>query len=249
MMRQMALYGAAIVFIAGCGGRKSSLLLERQAVGPMTEEAAVAQKSLWAFEPVTQTLTKEGIDATLKFMSHQELLERFFSDRKVFGSYAGLNPYFPENIVFYVKMTNHSGGKIRISPNEFVMLDDRGNQYSILSPDTITALAEYHGPFATFTRGVLEEARPGYFGVGLPVGKMLGKPQRRIALLKMASLQEGMLQDSIVYDGLIAFWSPHEQAHRVKLLLANIKTKFDPKDWPQAAVDFPFEFTATRRTP
>ena len=248
-MRQMLLCGAAMILIAGCGGRKSSLLLERSAVGPVNEEAAVARQALWAFEPVTQTLTKEGIEATVTFLSHRELLEDFFANKKVFGAYAGLNPYFPENVVFYVKLANRSGNKIKIDPNEFVLVDDRGNQYQLLSADYITALAEYHGAFATFTRGVIEEARPGYFGVGLPVGKMLGKPQRRIALLKLASLQGGVLHDGVVCDGLIAFWSPHEQVQHAKLMLANIKTTFDPKDWPQAVVDFSFEFTVTRRTP
>ena len=217
-------------------------------MGPVGEEAAVAQEGLWAFEPVTQTSTQDGIEATASFYSHQYLLEKFFADRKIFGSYAGINPYFPENIVFYVKIANHSGNKIHIDPNEFVLLDDRGNQYQTLSADYITALAEYHGAFSTFTRGMLEEAKPGYFGVGLPVGKIMGKPQRRIALLKQASLQAGMLYDGVLYDGLIAFWSPHGQVQKVKLMLGNIKTEFDASDKAQAAVDFQFEFTATLRT-
>jgi len=183
------------------------------------------------------------------FYSHQYLLQQFFSDRKVFGEYAGFNPYFPENVIFYVKLANHSGKRIRIDPNEFVILDDRGNQYQTLSPDYMTALAEYHGAFATFTRGMLEEARPGYFGVGLPVGKMMGKPQRRLALLKQASLQSGTLHDGVTYDGLIAFWSPHEKVQHVRLLLANMKTNFAPNDVAQNSIDFPFEFTAKRRTP
>ena len=248
-MRQIVLCGAAMILIAGCAGRKSSLLLERSAVGPVTEEAAVARQALWAFEPATQTLTKEGIEATVTFLSHRELLENFFANKKIFGAYAGLNPYFPENVVFSVKLANHTGGRIRIDPNEFVLLDDRGNQYSPLSADYITALAEYHGAFATFTRGLLEDAKPGYFGIGLPVGKMIGKPQRRIALLKLASLQGGVVHDGVVCDGLIAFWNPHEQVQHAKLMLANIKTTFDPKDWPQAVVDFSFEFTVIRRTP
>ena len=248
-MRQVMLYGIALFLVAGCSGRKSSLLLERPAVGSMTEEAAVAQQALWAFDPPTHTLTKEGIDVAITFLSHRDLLVKFFSNRKVFGAYAGLNPYFPENVVFLVKVANHSGAKIRIDPNEFVALDDRGNQYHTLSADYVTALAEYHGAFATFTRGMLEEARPGYFGVGLPIGKMIGKPQRRLALLKMANFQGGVLYDGVTSDGLVAFWNPNEEVKRLTVVVANIKTKFDPSDVPQAVIDFPFEFTATRRTP
>lgn len=247
-MRRLIVCGMVAVLMTGCVGRKSSILLERPAVGPVAEEKEVARQSLWAFDPVTQSATNEGIEVTATFYSHSELL-KFFSDKKIFGSYAGLNPYFPENVVFYVKLKNHNGKKIRLDPSEFIMLDDRSNQYMPLSPDYITALAEYHGPFATFTRGLLEEARPGYFGIGFPIGKMLGKPQRRIALLKMATLQSGVLYDGVVCDGFVAFPSPNAQVHQVKLMLSNIKMSFDPSDRPQAVVDFSFDFTATRRTP
>ena len=61
---------------------------------------------------------------------------------------------------------------------------------------------------ASATRGVLQDARPGYFGLSLPVGKLFGgKPQRRFALLAMATLRSGMLYDGVEYDGLVAFWS------------------------------------------
>ena len=247
-MRRLMICGTILVLIGGCVGRKSSVLLDRPAVGPITEEEGVARQALWTFDPVTQSATKDGIEATVTFYSHSDLL-KFFSDKKIFGAYAGLNPYFPENVVFYVKLINHNGKKIRIDPNEFVMLDDRGNQYMPLSPDYITALAEYHGPFATFTRGLLEDARPGYFGIGFPIGKMIGKPQRRIALLKMATLQGGVLYDGVVCDGFVAFPSPNAQVRQVKLVLSNLKTSFDPSDRPQTVVDFSFDFTAARRTP
>ena len=244
-MRRAILVGTAVVLIVGCAGRKSSLLLERPALGPLGEEAGVAQQSLWVLDPVTQTLSKEGVDVTVTYYSHADLL-RFFSDKRIFGAYAGFNPFFPENIVFYIKLTNNTGDRIKIDPKDFVVLDDRKNQYQPLSSDYITALAEYHGAFATFTRGVLEEARPGYFGVGLPVGKILGKPQRRIALLKGSSLEPGYLYNGVVYDGLVAYWSPHEDVHQIKLLLSGIKTKFDANDVPRETVAFSFDFAAHR---
>ena len=42
---------------------------------------------------------------------------------QLFGAYAGLNPFFPEQIVFYVKIANHSGEKLRLDPDRFVLLD------------------------------------------------------------------------------------------------------------------------------
>ena len=126
--------------VFGCG-RKSSLLLERQARGPMVEERGVAQRLQWVLEPVTQTKTEEGVECTVMYASPQYLSE-FFRNKQIFGEYAGLSPFFYEQIVFYVKVANHSGKKLRVTPEEFVLLDDRGNQYYSQGPDYSTALAE-----------------------------------------------------------------------------------------------------------
>ena len=90
-----------IFIIAGCTGRTSSLLLERHALGPLTQIGVVARPIDWQLEPVTQTQTQGQVDVTVTFASH-DYLKTFFDDRQVFGKYAGLNPYFPENLVFYV---------------------------------------------------------------------------------------------------------------------------------------------------
>jgi len=227
----------------GCGGRTSSLLLERQARGPIVEKPAIAQQVRWVLEPATQIKTQSGVEVTVTY-APLEFLNQFFSNQKVFGQFAGLNPYFLEQIVFYVKIANRSGKKLRLDPDQFVMVDDRGNQYQSLSADYSTALAEAKAPVGTLTRGLLEDARPGYFGVGLPVGKIIGKPQQRFALLKISNLQAGYLYDGVVYDGLVAFWSPHQQTQRVKLFLTNLKTDFNANDWPQTTLEFAFEFTA-----
>ncbi len=235
----------AVVAICGaataCANRRSSLLLERQALGPIAEESGIARGIEWAVEPVTQPQAQSGLEAIVTYAT-RDYLTNFFQNKKVFGSFAGMNPYFPEQLVFYVKLTNHTGKKIRIVPNDFVLLDDLGNQYHVLNPDYNTALAEAKAPMATLTRGVLEDAHPGYFGVGVPVGKIIGKPMQRFALLKMASLQEGYLYDGVIYDGLIAFWSPHEKAQHLKLLLTNIKTDFNANDWPQTTIQLSFEY-------
>lgn len=236
--------GAVVLVATGCGGKTSSLLLERQARGPIEEEQAVAKPIAWVLEPITQTKTQSGVEVTV---THANIayLNQLFTNKQIFGGYAGLNPYFREQMVLYVKIANTSGKKLRFDPREFTLLDEKGNQYQSLGPDYATALAESKAPMATMTRGVLEDARPGYFGVGVPVGKIIGKPQQRFALLNMASLQAGYLYDGVVYDGLVAFWSPHRESQKLTFLLANIKTDFDPADFPQAVLDIAFEFTAS----
>ncbi len=239
------LVGAGVAFgllLTGCA-HKSSLLLERQARGPLEEESAIAERVQWQLSPDTQVKILEAVEITVRHTTTSYLNE-FFRNKQIFGAYAGLNPYFPEQVVFYVKIANHSGRKIRVKPDDFILIDDRANQYQCLTPDYNTALAEAKAPVGTFTRGVLDEAHPGYFGVGVPVGKILAKPQQLFALMKMSSLQEGYLFDGVVYDGLIAFWSPHREAHQLKLILSNVKIDFEANDLPKKALDFTFDFSA-----
>ena len=231
-----------LLTVLGCN-RTSSLLLERQARGPITEEQGIARGVKWSLEPPTQTQTQSGVELSVTY-APPEYLDEFFRNRKMFGQYAGLNPYFLEQIVFYVKIANASNKKLHIDPDQCVLLDDKGDQYHSLNPDYNTALAEAKAPFSTLSRGMLDEARPGYFGLGVPVCKIIAKPQQRFALLKMSSLQSGYLYPGVVYDGLLAFWSPHQQAKKVRLLLTDIKTDFNAHDEPQVSLEFTFEFTA-----
>ncbi len=232
-----------ILGLTSCG-RKSSLLLERQARGPLNEEQAIALQQEWVLNPQTLSDDKNGLEVTVTYAS-PEYLVGFFRNRTVFGPYAGMNPYFSEQLVFYIRIANHTGKKVLINPDEFVILDDQSNQYQLLNPDYNTALAEAKAPVSTLTRGVIEEARPGYFGIGLPMGKLFAKPQQRFALLKMSGLQRGYIHDGVLYDGLIAFWTPHEHASHLKLLLTNIKTDFDANDVPQQVLEFSFDFGAS----
>ena len=170
-------------------------------------------------------------------------LDHLFSDKRVFGSFAGKNPFFAENIVFYVKITNGSDQRVRLTPGEFVVIDDQGNQYGPIGVDYVTAIAESRQPVATATRGVLEGASPGYFGFSFPVGKFVAsKPQGRFALIQQSSLQTGYLYPGVIHDGLIAFWSPNQQAKSVRLLITSIKTDFGPDDLPRKSLEFPFTF-------
>jgi hypothetical protein len=243
-MRWIAIWMAGMVCVVGCSAKKSSLLLERQARGPLDEEPSIAKPVLWQLEPLMQTQTKGEVEVNVNYAS-REYLKNFFSNKELFGHYAGSSPYYPEYLVFYVKIANRSDEKIRINPPEFALIDDRGNQYSTVGVDYVTAFAEYRKPVAATTRGLLEGASPGYFGVSIPVGKLFAqKPQGKFAQLQQSSLQPGYLYPGVVYDGLIAFWNPTPNAKALRLLITNIKTDFDANDWPKTTLEFPFEFNA-----
>ena len=180
-----------VMCAGGCSSKKSALLLERPARGPLTEARQVGQRFEWRLEPVRQTQTQHGIDVVANHAS-REFLDNFFKQRELFGEYAGRNPYYLENLVFFVEIANRSDKKIFVDPGVFALVDDRGNQYSVIGLDYVTALGEARAPFAVATRGILEEARPGYFGVSLPLGKMVSaKPQGQFALIKQSAIHGG----------------------------------------------------------
>ncbi len=253
MMRREQWFGncllpaaCCLLFVTGCGSRKSSLLLERNARGPLSEALLVAKRFEWNLEPARQTKTQEGIEVVVNHAS-REFLDGFFKNKELFGEYAGRNPYYLENVVFYVQLSNKSEGKIFVDPGAFTLVDDRGNQYNMIGMDYVTALAEARAPFATTTRGVIEDARPGYFGLSLPVGKMVSaKPQGQFALLKQSALQAGYYHPGVVHDGLVAFWNPSTNATALRLLVTNVKADFSADNFPKTSLEFVFDFTATK---
>lgn len=235
------------VLATGCLARRSSLLLERQARGPIHDEPSVAQSVAWKVEPVLQTQAKQNVEITVNYAS-AEYLRNLFNNKAMFGAYAGRNPYFPENMVFYVSIANRSEKKIRINPAEFILLDDHGNQYAMLGIDYVTAFGESRKPVSSVTRGMLESASPGYFGISVPIGKVVAsKPQGQFALLQQSSLQSGYLYPGVVHDGLVAFWNPPANAKKIRLLLTNVKSDFDPSDFPKESLEFIFEFNVAKR--
>ena len=245
--RWMVVGSTAIALGTGCAGaHTSSLLLQRHARGPMEANQDVGKQEHWVLEPVTQTQEQGKVEVTVRF-AWQEYLTELFQRRDIFGQYAGRQPFFSENLVFYVKIANHGDEKINIDPAQFVLLDGRGNQYGPIGGDYVTALAESKSPTSTVTRGILDEARPGYFGVSLPVGKVIGKSQVRYAMMERSSLQRGLIYPSVVHDGLLAFWSPVKQANSVTLIVTGIKTDFSADDLPQRSLEFSFHFNASTK--
>ena len=246
MARLMLVLLAGLVSVGGCSGRKSSLLLERQARGPMAEEPTIAKPARLRLEPVLQQQTKDGIKVTVNHAS-QAYLTNFFKNRELFGQHAGQSPYVQEHLVFYVKIENASDKKIYLNPGGFVVVDDLGNQYSTMGVDYVTAFAEFRRPTSTTTRAVLEGASPGFYGLSPPLGKLfVHKPQGQFAQLQQTALQPGYLFPSVVYDGLLAFWSPATKATQLRLILADIKTDFNSEELPKGDLDFTFEFQAVR---
>ena len=244
-MRWLLISVLGMACLSGCASKKSSLLLERQARGPIEEESEVAKAADWHLEPVMQTQAKNDIEVNVNFCS-REYLKNFFANRSVFGAFAGPSPYYAEHMVFYVNVANKTDKRIRINPVDFTLVDDRGNQYSVVGVDYVTAFAEAKKPVSTTTRGLLENASPGYFGLSLPVGKMLmTKPQDQFARLQLSSLQSGYLYPGVTHDGLIAFWNPARKTTKLKLFIGNIKTDFDADDKPRTSLDLAFEFVAT----
>lgn len=249
MMRRWMVFGVVIVTgVAGCAGvvRKSSLLLERNARGPLDQAHLVGHRFEWKLDPVLQTQTKNGIEVTVNQAS-RTFLENFFGNKKLFGAYAGRNPFYMENLVFYVKIANNGKEKLFVDPAGFVIVDDHGSQYIPIGMDYVTAIGESRTPIATTARGVIEEARPGYFGVSLPVGKIVStKPQGQYVLLTQSALQTGYIYPGVTIDGLIVFWNPASDATKLRLIISNIRTNYRADNLPDTAIDFPFEFAATK---
>ncbi len=246
-MRWWVLGVIGFVGISGCGVgvKRDVLLAERRARGQLSETQQVVVYDGRTLEPATQTLAQGGVSITVTF-TPQRYLETFFNNRQVFGKRAGKNPYFLENLVFHIQIANKSEQRIQIAPGDFVMVDDRGNQYGPIGVEYVTAIAESRQPVRTATRGLLEDARPGYFGFSVPVGKMVaGKPHWRSVLIGQASLQSGYLYPGVIHDGLVAFWSPTGAATMLRLIVAGIKTNFDANDEPKTSLEFPFTFTVT----
>lgn len=231
--------------VVGCGShRKSSLLLERPARGPLEEIPAIAHSINWQLTPETQTFTQQDVEVSVTHAS-QAYLQTFFSNTAVFKEYAGKSPYHPVHLVFYVNVANHSAKKTFINPAEFILLDDHGNQYHALGQDYITAFAESRQGIAGATRNLLKDAKPGYFGFSVPVGNLFAqKPIGQFALLLQSALKPGPLFPGAVYDGLIAFWSPAKEAQTLHLFITNVKTDFDAEDQPKTALDFVYTFRA-----
>lgn len=197
--------------------------------------------------PPTASLSKEGIDVTVRYAS-PEALDRFFEKKEVFGDLAGKNPYPAGILVFYVKVANHSGKRIQVNPDQFVLIDNLNIQYAELSADDLSALHDARASVWSFAKATGDLA-PGPYGAPLKVaGALGGRSGRRLHyLMKQVRLGAGYVHPGIAYDGYVAFPMPHPDAKSIRLLIYNLKTDFNAADEPTASLHFEFPFTLEAR--
>lgn len=236
MSRIVILLGVAMIS-SGCG--RGFAMVERPK-GEVELRRPEALPLSVVIDPVTSSLSKTGIDVTVRYASPEEL-EKFFSNEQIFGKLAGKNPYPHETMIFYVKIANHSGKKIKVNPDDFVMIDNLNIQYAELTPDNISALYESKANVWAFAKTTGDLA-PGPYGIPLKVAGVAGGGGGRKLhyLIKQVRLAGGYVHAGIAYDGYVAFPRPHPNATSVRLLIANLKTDFNAADEPVSAVDFEF---------
>jgi len=231
-----------VVLGAGCGGKLINLERPKGQIEMRRPEQEEKMPSI-TVDPVTTSLSKAGIDVTVRYASPGDL-DRFFQNKEIFGSLAGKNPYPEATIIFYIKIFNHSGKKIKVNPEDFVLIDNMNIQYSELSPDNISALYESKASLWSFAKTTGDMA-PGPYGAPLKVAGALGvgSGRKQHYLIKQVRLAAGYVFPGIAYDGYVCFPRPHPSATSVRLLVHNIKTDFNAADLAGNALHFEFPFT------
>ena len=247
-MKRFPLLMAAffLSFLTGCRSQLSSV----QRPTGQIELRRPAEKELpvLRLNPATASLSKNAVDVTVRYATLEEL-DKFFENKEVFGKLAGKNPYPPETLIFFVRVANHSGKRIRVNPDDFVLIDNLNIQYSELSPDNISELYESKAALWSFAKTTGDLA-PGPYGAPLKVAGVLGAGtgRKQHYLIKQVRLAGGYVYPGIAYDGYVAFPRPHPNSTSVNLIIANIKMDFDSADVPANAVQFEFSF-AVEQTP
>ncbi|MBI4355069.1 MAG: hypothetical protein HY597_01285 [Candidatus Omnitrophica bacterium] len=242
MRRSFCIVGILLFSLTGCSRHRSALMFERRVMGAVETVGPIRDVGLpIALDPPVATVTKEGVEVTVRYASGP-YLNAYFKNRAIFGEYAGLNPYYPLNLVFYVKLVNKHGDRIKIDPAQFVVIDDVNTQYEYLSPDFMISIAESKDTAGRMVRAAIES--PSWYGIhpGQVLTGVAGQSQQRHALLKQVTMTPGYLHNGVTYDGMIAFWQPLRPARKLRLVLSGIKTDFDANDWPKNSIDVDFEF-------
>lgn len=239
--RRIVFVVASACLLSGCGGGLVNLERPKGQIELHRPESK-EKPPVISFDPATASLSKSGVDVTVRYASPEDL-DRFFENKEIFGKLAGKNPYPPQTVVFYIKVFNHSGKKIKVNPEDFVLIDNLNIQFSELSADNISAIYESKANGWAFAKTTGDLA-PGPYGAPLKVAGAFGGGSIRRAhyLIKQVRLAAGYVHPGIAYDGYIAFPYPHPNATSVRLIVANLKTDFNPADFPETAIDFEFPF-------
>ena len=241
--------GIVVLCLLGLTGCGRSLVSVERPKGQIELRRPESLAPSTRLKPPTASLSQGGIDVTLRYASPEEL-EKFFQNTEVFGKLASKNPYPAETLIFFIRIANHSGKKVRINPDDFVLIDNLNIQYSELSPDDISALYEARAGVWSFAK-TTGDLTPGYYGAPLKVAGSLGagSGRKQHYLIKQVRLAVGYVYPDIAYDGYIAFPRPHPNATSVRLLIASVKTDFNAADVPGSAIPFEFHFDIEKITP
>lgn len=236
---KIRLISAILLLNTGCG--TSGLYLEQTRKGRLGYIEGEVKTEL-RISPKAIEKEKAGIKIRVEHYSHEEL-DEVFKDRRKFGKLAGGDPFPEETIVFLVRVANNSRSKIKVNPSEFVIVDDLGNQYLYLNPDSIIHIYESKSVVYSFAKST-QELAPGIYGAPADLASTIagGRIRRKFYLLKQIELGGGYVYPTVVYDGYVAFLKPISSANKLKLIFANIKVKFDSDDRAQESLDFEFEF-------
>lgn len=235
---------SVLVFSSGCALQRPALFPEKQSKEEFvlmgTKEVKEKQKFKIVLDPQEAKATDKGIEITIRYVT-PGYLKNFFKRADIFGR-PKKNPYPPEVIVFSVKVANNSGGRIKVEPLEFVMVDDLNSQHSSLSPEYIAALYN-KGTISMFAETGAEYA-PGLYSAPFGVAQTIAGSslRRRLSLLREVSLSGGYVYDGVVYEGYVSFFKPNPKAKTLNLILPNIQTRFDAQGNATETVDFQFIF-------
>jgi len=224
--------------ISGCAG---GYVYGKKTKGRL-EPVEEIEKAAYGLTPVQQQQEEDGIRISVEYLP-EENLKNIFLDKKIYGSYAGKNPYPDGMIVVRVRIENKSESRIFINPDDFVLLDELGTQYLYISPERIREVYEAKSSVYNFTKSTSSLAS-GVYGAPLDMAKSLAGRglKKRFALLKSIELSGGYVYPGVTYDGYLCFLKPNSKAEDVKLIMSNIKTSFDVNDEALGRVDFKFDF-------
>ncbi len=247
-MKRLCIYILIMTGLVGCSTNKSELMLQKNREKKLNLSPNFIRKSSryskdLVLKPSNMTLVKEGVSIYVEYLN-SNVLEKFFNNEERFGDLADSNPYFPDFLVFYIKITNESGKVIHLDPKEFVILDDLHGQYSCLDSDYIISLYKARSSVYSITQSTDKFTPGGFYGAPIDVATSLaGKSiAKRSIQLKTVELSGGYVYDGVIYDGLISFLKPPKDSSKIKLLLPDIKIKANPDDETFKSVTFTANF-------
>ena len=233
--------------VGGCAVQ-SGVLMERKTKGRIVREEKQDKDAVPVrLEPVELSQTKDGVEILVRYAA-QEYLDDYFKDKIISGIKVKENPYPPDSIVFYTFIKNTNRTKIKLCPDDFVILDDLGNQYALVLPEHIIALQSSRLSLHSVSKSA-EQSTPGVYGAPVKiVAELTSRPlKRKLSVLKQVSLSGGYIYGGVNYEGYAAFPRLGNDVKRIRLVMPDVKTEFAADDRTTRSTDFVFEFEIKTR--